>query len=185
MPIPDFDHNNVLPPHLGNPALISDISPYECTTLELCKKFSTSPHRVNLLEKFIEFRMKMRDSGMNCGFQWMDGSFLENIEVSESRQPRDIDVVTFFQGLTIPQLYDIKVVFPEFFSPKLAKNIFFLDHYFVPIDHDPISTVESARYWIQLFTHKRNGIWKGMLKIPLDTTTNDIEALNYLKSLRS
>lgn len=185
MPIPDFDHNNVLPPHLGNPASPFDLSPYECTTLEMCEKFSTSDHRVNLLEKFIEFRVKMRAAGINSGFQWIDGSFLENIEVSEFRQPRDIDVVTFLQGFTVPDLYDVRVVFPEFFSPRLAKSVFFLDHYFVPIDHDPLLTVESARYWIQLFTHKRNGVWKGMLKIPLDTTVCDIEALNYLKSLRS
>ncbi|AZA57102.1 DUF6932 family protein [Chryseobacterium shandongense] len=183
MPIPDFDHNYVIPPHLGDPRLPSDVSPFACTILEFCQKFSTSPQRIALLDRFLLFRSKMRDVGINNGFQWIDGSFLEHIEESQSRHPNDIDIVTFFSGFTIKDLYEIKPIFPEFFSSTLSKSMYTLDHYFVPIDHDPIFTVESTRYWIQLFTHKRNGIWKGMLKIEIGTLADDIDAINYLNSL--
>ena len=83
MPIPDFDHNHVLPPHLGNPIVHSELSPYPCTILELCAKFSTSPQRIAILKNFVQFRQKMTLNGVLFGFQWLDGSFLENIEVSQ------------------------------------------------------------------------------------------------------
>ena len=40
--IPDFNYNNVLPPHLGNPTDTSKISPYKTDIMEFCKKFATS-----------------------------------------------------------------------------------------------------------------------------------------------
>ena len=183
MPIPYFDHNYVIPPHLGNPTIRSDISPFECTTLELCQRFSTSPERIQILENFIKFRERISDSGIHIGFQWLDGSFLENIEISEGRSPRDLDVVTFFGGLSIAEQTHINGIFPEFFSPRLAKTNFLVDHYAVDYCYDPNVTVEQTRYWIQLFTHKRNGVWKGMLKIPLNTIKDDQDALHYIKSL--
>ncbi|WP_414651656.1 DUF6932 family protein [Hafnia paralvei] len=33
--------------------------------------------------------------GLAEGFQWVDGSFTENIELIERRTPNDVDVVTF------------------------------------------------------------------------------------------
>ena len=88
MPIPDFDHNHVIPPHLGNPSKGGDISPFECTTLELCQKFSTSKERIEILQKFLDFRKRTVNSGVKVGFQWLDGSFLENIEKSEGRNQK-------------------------------------------------------------------------------------------------
>ncbi|MGE0569140.1 MAG: hypothetical protein AB7O73_14475, partial [Bacteroidia bacterium] len=101
MPIPNFDHNNVLPPHLGNPTDRTHLSPYPCSILELCHRFSTSSNRVQILKNYILFRQRMNALGIIYGFQWLDGSFLENIEFSEGRPPRDLDVVTFFGGLSI------------------------------------------------------------------------------------
>ncbi|WFB67092.1 hypothetical protein [Chryseobacterium sp. WX] len=183
MPIPDFDHNNVLPPHLGNPADPSHVSPYECTSIEFCLQFSTSPSRIILLKNFIQFRSKIREMGLNYGYQWLDGSFLEDIEKSENRSPNDIDVVTFFGGASMDLLENVNSEFPEFFNPKLSKSVYKMDHYAVQVDYNPFFTVESARYWIQLFTHKRNGVWKGMVKIPLNSVNEDEEALNYLNTL--
>lgn len=183
MPIPYFDHNHVIPPHLGDPRIGTDISPFECTTIELCQRFSTSPKRIQILENFIKFRECINKAGISTGFQWLDGSFLENIELSENRNPRDLDVVTFFGGLTMIQQIDVRTKFPEFFSPKLAKDNFLVDHYAVDYHYDPNLTIEMTRYWIQLFTHKRNGVWKGMLKIPLNTLREDRDALNYIQSL--
>lgn len=184
MPIPNFDHNHVIPPHIGDPRLRTDVSPFECTTLELCQKFSTSAERIIILKNFLQFRNVMHSCGVTTGFQWLDGSFLENIEISELRSPRDLDVVTFFGGLTILEQKGIKLIFPEFGSPSLSKNNFLLDHYAVDYCYDPNVTVEQTRYWLQLFTHKRNGIWKGMLKVQLNTLKDDEDALNYLHSIK-
>ena len=85
MPIPNFDHNNVLPPHLGNPTNRADLSPYSCSILELCHRFSTSNQRIQILKNFVTFRQRMNAMNIVKGFQWLDGSFLEDIEAAESR----------------------------------------------------------------------------------------------------
>ena len=183
MPIPNFDHNNVLPPHLGNPTNRNHLSPYPCTILELCHQFSTSPERIMILKNFVTFRQRMTNEGILNGFQWLDGSFMENIESSQGRQPRDLDVVTFFGGLTISQQTTIRGNFPEFANPTLAKTNYFLDHYPVDYSFSPDVTVEQTRYWIQLFTHNRLGVWKGMLRLPLNTPFDDQHAIDYLNSI--
>ena len=121
--------------------------------------------------------------GIIYGFQWLDGSFLENIEVSESRAPNDLDVVTFFGGLSIADQTTIRTSFPEFANPVLAKNNFNLDHYPVDYSFNPDVTVEQTRYWLQLFTHNRIGVWKGILRLPLNTSIDDQHAHDYLESI--
>lgn len=184
MPIPDFNHNHVLPPHLGNPTEYSHLSPYSCTIMELCLKFSTSANRIEILKKFIQFRQRLHSMDILYGFQWLDGSFLENIELSEGRPPRDLDLVTFFGGVSKSDLSIIQASFPEFSDPILSKANYFLDHYAVDYSFKPDATVELTRYWIQLFSHNRLGVWKGILKLPLNTPIEDKAALDYLNSIK-
>lgn len=181
-PIPDFDYNLVLPPHMGDPTSPSQVSPYPCTTLDLCQKLGTSPERRAILGKFLDFRDRLRSEGLLQGFQWLDGSFLENIEVKESRPPKDLDVVTFFWGYDDPFQRNLGAVFPEFANPTLAKASFSLDHYPVDAGFSPAFTVESTRYWSQLFSHNRLGVWKGMLKIDLNTPADDVAARHELST---
>lgn len=180
--IPDFDHNLVLPPHMGDPTSPSQVSPYPCTTLDLCRKLGTTPERRAILEKFLDFRERLRSEGLTQGFQWLDGSFLENIELRDSRPPNDLDVVTFFWGYDYPFQLNLGAVFPEFANPTLAKASFSLDHYPVDAGFSPAFTVESARYWSQLFSHNRLGVWKGMLKIDLNTPADDVAARTELSN---
>ena len=95
MPIPPFDGIlNVIPPHLGDPKRREDLSPYSCTVEELCDRFATSPKRREILDGFLALRREFFKIGLK-GFQWVDGSFVEDIEMHEGRDPDDIDVVTF------------------------------------------------------------------------------------------
>jgi hypothetical protein len=111
MPIPPFDSiKNVLPPHLGNPTQRSHLSPYPCTVTELCNRFATSPKRKRILNGFIELRAILFSLGIQ-GFQWLSGSFLENIEVLERRDPGDIDVVTFVDCSESPDAWYSFIVF--------------------------------------------------------------------------
>lgn len=183
MPIPGFDHNNVIPPHLGNPTDRTHLSPYICTILELCHHFSTSGQRILILKNYIAFRQRMTSLGVIYGFQWLDGSFLENIERSESRHPNDLDLVTFYGGLSLADQANIRATFPEFANPVLAKNNYKLDHYPVDYSYNPDVTVEQTRYWLQLFTHNRIGVWKGILRLPLNTPVDDQHAMDYLNSI--
>lgn len=182
--IPDFNYNNVLPPHLGNPTDTSKISPYKTDIMEFCKKFATSSERIKILKGFIYFRLEACKKNIVNGFQWIDGSFTENIEASEKRAPHDIDVVSFISQIS-PQLeQDIIIKIPAFASPSLSKSQYHVDHYLVIFDQNPLMTVQMTKYWIQLFSHNRAGVWKGMIELPLyNTLDSDNEALNFLNSL--
>tara|TARA_B110001450_G_C17662796_1_gene498063 strand:+ start:2659 stop:3219 length:561 start_codon:yes stop_codon:yes gene_type:complete len=180
--IPNFDHNQVLPPYLGTPTNSKDLSPYPCTTLELCEKYAYTRERIEILKGFINFRNILNQLNILDGFQWLDGSFLENIEQLENRPPNDLDLVTFYKGIDIPQQQQIAVKFPEFSSSQLSKQSFKIDHYPVDYGYNPDVTVEITRYWLQLFSHKRNSVWKGMLRIELNTPKIDLNALNLLNN---
>ena len=183
-PIPSFDHNHVLPPHTGNPTSRADVSPYEATILEFCQMFATSQERINILKGLVSFRLRMIDFGIIDGFQWLDGSFTENIEKSEGRPPNDIDVVTFYKGLSLLQQQNIIDNFKEFVYTPISKANYKLDHYAVDFGYEPLQTVEATKYWIQLFCHNRKGVWKGMVKLPLSNDkTLDNAALSFLNSL--
>ena len=179
-PIPDFDHNLVLPPHLGDPVDCSQLSPYPCTTVDLCQRFGTTPERRTILGKFLDFRDRLRHEGLTNGYQWLDGSFLENIEAQESRPPADIDVVTVYWGYDIPFQQRLLASFPEVANSALSKANYLVDHYPFDAGFNPAVTLESTRYWILLFSHNRLGVWKGMLKIELNTPLEDATARQEL-----
>jgi hypothetical protein len=144
--------------------------------LELCQRFGTSPERRTILGKFLDFRQRLTDQGLTIGFQWLDGSFLEDIEAREGRPPRDLDVVTVYWGYDMPFQQRLMAIFPEFADPRLAKANFSLDHYPFDASYDPEATVEMARYWISLFSHNRLAVWKGMLRLQLNTAADDLAA---------
>jgi hypothetical protein len=181
MSIPMFDHNLVLPPHRGSPTLPQDVSPYRCTTVELCQRFSFSAERRQILRGLLRFRSDLDAAGLVSGFQWLDGSFVEDIETSESRAPRDLDIVTIYSGYG--QVFQAELVarMLEFADSALSKSKYSLDHYPVDAGHSPELTVELTRYWIQLFSHNRRAVWKGMLRIELNTPVEDAEALQVLE----
>lgn len=182
--IPDFDHNGVIPPHIGNPEMGAHrMSPYPTTSLEFCQKFATSIERIDILKRFLEFRNEMRKNGIT-GFQWLDGSFLEDIENSgRNRPPEDLDLLTFYYPLTKDQQINIITNFNEFRDRKACKAKFKLDHILINIGGDPLLTIESTRYFLQLFTHNRDQVWKGMLKIEVGIINEDVDAENFLNSL--
>lgn len=183
--IPDFDHNLVLPPHLGDPRGREQLSPYPCSTVELVRRFGVSHERCEILRGFLGFRERLRATGLISGFQWLDGSFLEDIETRENRAPRDLDVVTVYWNYDQAFQKTVISTFPEFANPPMAKANFALDHYPFDAGYSPELTVEYARYWMLLFSHNRDGVWKGMLKIDLDTPALDNEARGLLNSTQT
>ena len=49
--------------------------------------------------------------------------------------------------------------------------------YFVDLDSDPTGVVSQTRYWFGLFSHRRGGLWKGMLELSLAVSADDTDAL--------
>ncbi len=95
--IPEWNMAGVLPPvSPGLPGAHPNRSPYETDLDHVIDQFATSPDRIKMLKGLLDFRLELSKVGITKGFQWLDESFLENVEDLESRSPRDIDVVTFY-----------------------------------------------------------------------------------------
>ena len=185
MPIPLFDSIlNVLPPHVGDPRNRSDLSPYTCTVLEFCQRFATSSPRRKILEGFLNLRAELLDLGIQ-GFQWLDGSFLENIERQERRAPEDIDVVTFVEKPATPQELNTTLIVPrpDLWIPVLTKSSYRVDHYVASLGTAPLLLVDDTKYWYALVSHRRDKIWKGMVKVELGNKSEDDAARIALRDM--
>jgi hypothetical protein len=182
MPIPDFSPDLVLPPHLGNPTKAGELSPYGCTTEELFEALGKTPERREILKGFLDFREHLVANGVINGFHWLGGSLVEQIEVLESRPPNDIDVATFYWPADAGHNLRIAQHFPEFISFQLSKQRFRVDSYPVDISYSPAFTIHWVKYWILVFSHRRDGIWKGMLHVALNTPDEDSRARSILSS---
>jgi len=184
--LPGFTISGLLPPYVGaDPTDQHLTSPYPTTIDVLTQHFSTSPKRGEILRGFLAFRQALANIGISEGFQWLNGSFSEHIEMREQRDPNDLDVVTFFRR---PPAFKADADFANFFATNLAlfasastKQRFFCDAYFVDLDLDPFSVVSQTRYWHGLFSHRRaTGEWKGMIELPLAVSQADADAAGIL-----
>lgn len=105
---------------------------------------------------------------------------MEHVELLENRAPNDIDVVTFFElpaGETQTSLMQRDT---GLFTQELLKNIYFVDGYFAQLGQptDRLQ-VKNIAYWYSMWSHRRNGVWKGFVQIDLDPT-EDAEVLALL-----
>ena len=195
MPIPDFNHNGVLPPHVGDQAVNrGDMSPYPTTSTELGTKLGATHERRQILLGFFELRAALRQLGITSGFQWLDGSFAEDAEKTRGRAPNDIDVVTFFQPIPPPVNLPpaAAALLPMLTDRDATKNQFHVDHILVPLASTPDRIadarrlVDDVRYWFGLFSHRRSDdVWKGMLQLPLDTAAEDQQAVDSIRARKT
>ncbi|EMV7294686.1 hypothetical protein AADF95_004534 [Vibrio alginolyticus] len=182
--IPEFNSSGVLPPYLdSDPTIIDKMSPYRVSLLEFVQHFATTEHRKLLLRGFLNFRLKMKSIGFQTGFQWIDGSFVEDIEKHQERDPADIDLVTFSD---LPAHINSAETWDAFFSENrcvfdtdLSKKEYMCDVYYINARAHPFSIVDQTRYWFGLFSHQRDtSIWKGIIEI--DFEEDESEALSFV-----
>lgn len=88
--------------------------------------------------------------------------------------------MTCYHGLSQPAVRAIAAANPILADQAQTKLHYSVDHYIVDIAYAPPVTVESVRYWLGLFSHRRDGIWKGLLRVELDTPGNDAMAYAHL-----
>ena len=149
----------------GEPGHSEDRSPYRCTFTQLVERFATSQPRIAILQGLLGYRQALALQGIVEGFQWIDGSFVENCEVIRGRPPSDIDVVTF---MFIPAGCDQRKLVP-LFTPDLTKSNFKVDAYAMYLGR-PCDAVYTRRiaYWYSMWSHRKtNDVWKGFLQIDL------------------
>jgi hypothetical protein len=171
--IPAFNQSGVLPPFLPqcSPTMPAAMAPYRATMEQVITKFGSTSERKVLLMGLLDYRAEMRAAGFVDGFQWIDGSFIEDCEAHRRRPPSDIDVVTFSRRLSGHSSTDwdnFVATNPQIFDPLTVKNKYNCDAYFVDLTRRPEFLVSSARYWFGIFSHQRDTfLWKGLLEVPL------------------
>lgn len=181
--IPPFNTSMVLPPFIGDdPGIRAATSPYQVTMLEIASRFATSTERMEILRGLISYRKALLDIGIVGGFQWIDGSFVEDVETVRRRPPADVDIVTF----GVPPLFTDPAEFRQWFGQnshlfdhEQTKAQYKCDAFFVSLRIRPDLLVDDTRYWFGLFSHQREtALWKGMLQVPL--LSDDDEATQYI-----
>jgi len=179
--IPAFNQSGVLPPFCGPSAADrSKMSPYSTSMDNLVARYGHSPERIAILRGLCAYREALASAGINQGFQWVCGSFTEDIEKLESRAPRDMDIITF--AYRPPHLKDnnLWLAFSRqkqnIFFPPSVKASYKCDAYYVDMNKPPHLVVADTSYWFGLFSHRRDNVWKGMLKVELNTDDSVIRA---------
>jgi hypothetical protein len=133
--IPELNQSGVLPPFIPEqgPTDPASMAPYRSTITEFVNRYAHSPERIAILRGLLEYRSKLKAIGITQGFQWLDGSFVENIELNLGRPPADVDLVTFAMRPTTDCDEWKRIVCDnkELFYPKECKKIFQCDAYFV------------------------------------------------------
>lgn len=180
--IPAFGLGEVLPPFVGTDVTGGQRlprSPYPASPEDLVQSFCTSPERATILRGLFGFRAALRAEGFTEGFQWIDGSFVENCEAYRGRPPVDVDLVSLLRR---PEAMQDDADWQGFvgdragtiFNSRWTKATFHCDSYFVDLDIDPISVAEQSAYWIGLFSHQRDTFrWKGMLRMEFGLDNDD------------
>lgn len=100
--IPDFNHEGVIPPVLHDPAG-RNRSPYSISVYDLICRFDTRAKRCDILRGFVRLRHALFQNSFT-GFQWIDGSFVEDLT---EREPNDVDVISFIDHHLSPQRLNI------------------------------------------------------------------------------
>jgi len=160
------------------------MAPYKVSLLEVARRFSNGNARHEIIQGLVAYRTELRNEGIVSGFQWIDGSFVEDIEKNKGRPPSDVDIITFASR---PPAYLDPTKWRNFikrrqdlFLPIECKKKFRCDAYYVDMNLQPELLVSQTRYWFGLFSHQRDSfLWKGMLEIALD---DDKDAIAFLSA---
>lgn len=180
MAIPKLTKSGVLPPHNGDPARSADLSPFPATTLELCEKFSDTPERRVILHGFLEMRQRLNELQVVDGFQWVDGHFLEAYEQRTRKSPEHIRVVTFCKRSPLVADPNYSRLFEPLQTRPATKAAFRVDHTLIPLDWPAQDIIEATRHRSSELSHSEDNVWKGYLRINLNTPQDDAAARAHL-----
>lgn len=86
------DKTEVMPPIDKNAPKPAVRAPYNATLDDFIMHFATSRERCKILKGFLSYRALLHSAGITKGFQWLDGSLIENSQFIEDHLPNDLDV---------------------------------------------------------------------------------------------
>lgn len=180
--IPEWTSQGVLPPI----SAVAERSPYRTSLTDLVLRYATSATRNTILQGLVSFRQALHALGLDSGFQWVDGSFVENVELIENRAPHDVDVVTFYYSPGGQTQEDLLSLAPGLFTPSSTKATYHVDAYFVELNgNTPAVLVGQTTYWHSLWSHRRNEQWKGYLQVDLSSADDQAAQANLDQAIRA
>ena len=187
--IPAWNAFGVLPPAQGGSLSTAGRSPYEVALTDVMLHYGTSPERCAILDGFLRYRAALHGAGLIAGFQWLNGSFVENVEDLEGRPPNDLDAVTFYHlpvGTTQAALAAAHrdVFIFDLATKQRLKTNYRVDAFMESLGRAPEKLVERSWYWYSMWAHRRNDQWKGYLQVPLDPG-QDQDAMDILNAVRA
>lgn len=180
--IPAWTADGVLPAVHASQPVSPERSPYVVSLTDCVLRFGTTAERRAVLGGLLRYRAELHALGLVSGFQWLDGSFLEHVEVTERRPPNDIDVVTFYRlpaGLTQSAL---AAKAGAALDNAASKVLFSVDGYFAHLGVEPERLARLSAYWYSVWSHRRNQLWKGFVQVDL-APSQDAAASATLASL--
>lgn len=168
--IPDWN-NGILPPIRPRmPENSLERSPYPVSMCDLVEKFAFTERRKALLKNLLSYREALCKAGIEKGFQWIDGSFTEHVEQLEMREPNDIDVVTFFRLPDGLEQQEMCRRHGSLFELDIIKSKYEIDaYYFLLGEKIDKSHVRQITYWYSMWSHRRDGLWKGFLRVEISS----------------
>jgi len=185
--LPSWNSLGLIPPIDEQQPASIERSPYTVLLTDFVLRFGQTQPRRMVLDGFLKYRAALHAAGLVSGFQWVDGSFLENVEAIETRAPNDIDVVTFFDLPAGKSQMDIQQQFYDLFpatrgAHQKLKDTYFVDAYYEHLGKAPSRLVRQSSYWYSMWSHRRNQAWKGYVQIDL-APTDDAVASAQLDNL--
>lgn len=177
--IPSWGPDGLLPANYLKDPTSTFRSPYVVSLVDLVQRFSTSQERARVLDGFLRYRAALHGAGLTQGFQWLDGSFLERIELLENRPPNDLDLVTFFNFPTGAAAQQLLTGHPGLLpldeqSQQALKSKYAVDAYIVNLGARPEQLIQQATYWYGMWSHRRSAQWKGFLQVDLASAEDAI-----------
>lgn len=182
--IPNWDTSGLIPPiKPDEPGHSKKRSPYHIDDLwEFVQRFSFSHDRCKILLGFFKYRHELHKLGITQGVHWLDGSFMEDIELIENRSPNDLDVFTCFylpKNVTQNELLEPNIEL--FCNNDYLKETFLVDGYYMPLDGSlEMWHANYIAYWYSLWSHTREGKWKGFIEIDL-FSKDDEDIIHFLE----
>lgn len=171
-----FNAAGVIPPVLDPDGVDRNRSPYILTVNDFVNLFSYTPERIKILENFLHHRLELYKVGIVGGFQWLNGSFTTDVEITDQRPPSDIDVVTFFY---LPPGETQITFLPKtngLLDASIAKPKYMVDIYPVVLG-DKITPyfINDITYWYSMWSHRKSdNMWKGFIQVPLSPNEDQL-----------
>jgi hypothetical protein len=182
--IPAWTADGVLPPINASHPVSPDRSPYVVSLSDYVLRFGGTSERRTVIHGFLRYPAALHAVGLVSGFQWIDGSFLEHVEVIEARAPNDVDVVTFYRLPGGASQEQVALRAGALFDHGAVKDAFHVDGYLAHLGMDPERLTRQSAYWYSVWSHRRNQLWKGFVQVDL-APAEDATATATLKSLES